>query len=54
MNSLLKSKLVTLTIVILTIGLATFTPDFHLFGKIGWVIGNSLGKIESPNAVLLI
>jgi hypothetical protein len=43
MNSFLKSRLVTPLLLSLTLGLAPFTPEPHLVGKIRWVIGGRIG-----------
>ena len=39
MNFFLKSRLVTPLLLSLTLGLAPFTPEPHLAGKIRWVMG---------------
>jgi len=36
-------KLITPLIATLTLGLAPFYPEPHLFGKIEWVLGDSKG-----------
>jgi len=43
MNSFLKSPLYTPLIVSLTLGLAPFTPEPHVFGKIRWLMGGGVG-----------
>lgn len=43
MNSFLKSKLFTPLLLSLTLGLAPFTPEPHLAGKIRWVMGGGVG-----------
>ena len=43
MNSFLKSRLVTPLILSLTLGLAPFSPEPHLAGKIRWVMGGGIG-----------
>lgn len=43
MNSFLKSNLFTPLFISLTLGLAPFTPEPHLFGKIRWVMGGGVG-----------
>lgn len=43
MNSFLKSKLFTPLLLSLTLGLAPFTPELHLVGKIRWVMGGGVG-----------
>lgn len=43
MNSFLKCRLVTPLFLSLTLGLAPFTPEPHLAGKIRWVMGGGIG-----------
>jgi len=43
MNFFLKSRLVTPLLLSLTLGLAPFTPEPHLVGKIRWVMGGGIG-----------
>ena len=43
MNSFLKFNLFTPLLISLTLGLAPFTPEPHLFGKIRWVMGGGVG-----------
>lgn len=43
MNSFLKSRLVTPLLLSLTLGLAPFTPEPHLAGKIRWIMGGGIG-----------
>lgn len=43
MNSFLKSNLFTPLLISLTLGLAPFTPEPHLFGKIRWIMGGGVG-----------
>ena len=43
MNFSLKSNLFTPLLISLTLGLAPFTPELHLFGKIRWILGGGGG-----------
>ncbi|GAB4248266.1 MAG: hypothetical protein Tsb0034_27620 [Ekhidna sp.] len=39
----MKNKLLMAVVLCLTLGLAPFTPEPHLFGKIRWVLGGADG-----------
>ncbi|MDA8871357.1 hypothetical protein N9C47_04315 [Flavobacteriaceae bacterium] len=43
MKNFIKSNLFTAILLCLTLGLAPFTPEPHLFGKIQWVLGGGEG-----------
>lgn len=43
MNPNTKKQLLTWTIASLTLGLAPFTPEPHIVGKIRWVAGGATG-----------
>ncbi len=38
-----KKRLRLIIILVLTLGLAPYSPEPHLFGKIRWVAGGSVG-----------
>ncbi len=39
----MKNQLILAVVASLTLGLAPFTPEPHLFGKIRWVMGGAKG-----------
>lgn len=39
----MKNQLILALVASLTLGLAPFTPEPHLFGKIRWVMGGAKG-----------
>jgi hypothetical protein len=43
MKTFFKSNLFTALLLSFTLGLAPFTPEPHLFGKIRWIVGGGIG-----------
>jgi len=43
MNTFFKSNIFTALLLSLTLGLAPFTPEPHLFGKMRWIMGGGVG-----------